>query len=56
MMLPMEMAVAPVLVTLVGWWLDRRYGTSPWLVLAGLAVGLTVAVRAVKRAIKEVSE
>lgn len=55
MLLPMEMAVAPVLVTLFGWWLDRRFGTSPLLVLTGLGVGLTVAVRAVMRAIKEVS-
>ena len=55
LMLPMEMAVAPVMVTLVGWWLDRRFGTSPLLVLCGLGIGLTVAVRAVLRAVKEVS-
>jgi len=25
-----------------GQWLDRRYGTAPWLLLAGVIVGATV--------------
>lgn len=27
-------------LALVGWWLDRRFETRPWLMLAGLAMGL----------------
>ena len=26
----------------LGYWLDARYGTSPWLLLAGFALGLAV--------------
>ena len=55
MVLPIEMALAPVLTTLGGWWADGRLGTSPLFTLLGLGLGLTVAVRAVSRAIKEVS-
>lgn len=55
LVLPIEMALAPVLAALGGWWLDRRMETSPWFTLIGLLCGLTVAIRAVVRAIKEVS-
>jgi ATP synthase protein I len=24
----------------IGFWLDRRYGTKPWLLLAGLILGM----------------
>ena len=23
----------------IGWWLDQRYGTDPWLLLAGVTLG-----------------
>lgn len=29
----------------VGHWLDRRWGTEPWLVIAGAALGFTVGFR-----------
>jgi len=29
--------------TAAGWWTDRRFGTSPWLLLAGIFLGLVVA-------------
>lgn len=28
-------------MTVIGWLLDRRLDTEPWLLLAGLAIGLT---------------
>jgi len=34
---------------LAGIWLDNRFGTSPWLVLLGLAAGLTAAGMGVYR-------
>lgn len=34
-----EFAGVVVLLTLGGWWLDGKWGTSPWLMLAGLFVG-----------------
>lgn len=36
-----ELAAAVVGFTLVGWWLDRHFGWSPWGVLAGVLLGLT---------------
>lgn len=35
------MLIAPMLALgAVGLWLDRRFGTKPWLLLAGLIVGM----------------
>ncbi len=28
----------------LGYWLDGRWGTSPWLLSAGVALGMTVAL------------
>jgi len=35
------MLIAPMLALgAIGYWLDRRFGTKPWLLLAGLLVGM----------------
>ncbi|MBI1950335.1 MAG: AtpZ/AtpI family protein [Acidobacteria bacterium] len=35
------MLVAPVVAFgAIGYWLDRRFGTKPWLLLAGLILGM----------------
>jgi ATP synthase protein I len=37
--------VVPLLVGLFGGqWLDRRFGTAPWLLLVGVAVGAAAGV------------
>lgn len=36
----LEMAAAVVVLTLAGWWGDGKLGTSPWLLLTGLALGM----------------
>lgn len=28
----------------LGWWGDRRWGTEPWLLVAGSGIGLTVSL------------
>ena len=28
-----------MVLALLGWWLDRRWGTSPWLLLLGTLLG-----------------
>lgn len=38
-----------------GVWLDRRLGTSPWLSLAGFAMGLAAGVLNVVRTMKSVT-
>jgi len=35
-----ELAASVVGFTLLGWWLDRHFGWSPWGVLAGVFLGL----------------
>ena len=35
------MLVAPMVAFgAIGWWLDRRFGTKPWWMLAGLILGM----------------
>ncbi len=41
----LEVGVSIALATLIGWYGDRHWGTAPWLMLFGLAVGLTHAGR-----------
>ncbi|MEE9212860.1 MAG: AtpZ/AtpI family protein [Phycisphaeraceae bacterium] len=35
-----ELGGVVAVLTLGGWWLDARWDTEPWLMFAGLAVGL----------------
>ncbi len=55
-MLPVQMAIAPVLVTMGGWWVDGKFGTSPLFTLVGLVFGLAVSVLTLVRYIKETSD
>lgn len=40
----MEFAVTMGLFIGVGWWLDSRLDTGPWLILVGAALGLTIGI------------
>lgn len=33
-----ELGGVVALMALLGWWLDRRWGTTPWLLLTGLTI------------------
>jgi ATP synthase protein I len=52
-----EFLAAIVVMGALGWWLDRKLGTSPWLLLAGGAVGfaagLTLMIRAASQTFKD---
>jgi len=37
-------AVTVLAATLAGWWLDRRFGTGPWLLTAGVFLGIVLAM------------
>ena len=50
--LGIEMAVAVSLGALLGWWLDKRLGTEPWLLFVGIIVGVGAATRTVVRVVK----
>ena len=39
-----EIGLTVSVLALIGWWLDERWGTTPWLTLSGVAmatIGLT---------------
>jgi F0F1-type ATP synthase assembly protein I len=44
-----EMAVPPA----IGYWLDERWGTAPWLVLTGACLGFAVAMLDVRKLAKQ---
>lgn len=44
-----RMFVPSVGFTLLGVWADGRFGTKPWLMIAGIVIGVTGAVLLVKK-------
>ena len=44
-----ELVAGPVGGALLGWFLDRLFDTSPWLLLALLTLGIAVAFRNIYR-------
>ena len=47
------MAIAVVIGTLGGSWLDQRLGTRPWLALLGILFGVAAGFRGVLRVVHE---
>jgi ATP synthase protein I len=39
--LGLQLAITVVVFFFIGRWLDGKFGTDPWLMLAGLALGVT---------------
>jgi ATP synthase protein I len=35
-----ELAASVLVLTLLGWWVDRHFGSTPWGVLSGALIGL----------------
>ena len=47
----LELGMIFAVLALGGWWLDRRFDTSPWLLLAGCFVGIVGGLyRLIRRA------
>lgn len=36
----LELAGATAGLALIGYWVDRRFGTTPWAILAGVLIGI----------------
>jgi len=51
--LGLEMGAAVVIGLLMGTWLDRQFGTEPWLTFVFLGFGLVAAGKAVYRAVRK---
>ena len=45
-----EFVTAIGVFLLIGWWLDRKWNSFPWLTIAGAAVGFAVGLYALVRA------
>lgn len=52
----MTFVVATAGATVGGYYLDRWLGTSPWLTLGGLAVGIAAGVRDFVRSIRRLNK
>jgi F0F1-type ATP synthase assembly protein I len=39
-----EFVVAVGLLTAIGWWLDSKWQTAPWLLITGCALGFAVGL------------
>jgi ATP synthase protein I len=48
----LELGLSVVVGVLIGRWLDGRFGTEPWLMLAFLVLGLVAGFRGVLRAVR----
>src|SRR5262245_8439111 len=48
----LELGLSVVLCVLLGLWLDGKLGTQPWLMLAGLGLGLAAGFRSVLRSVR----
>jgi ATP synthase protein I len=48
-----EMAVATLIGWAIGYWLDRTFGTEPWLMLVFLLVGVAAGFKGLLRAANE---
>ena len=54
--IPGFLVVPPVVCTLAGMWLDKRFGTAPWLLLVFLILGFGSGVRLIMRTLTRVNQ
>ena len=54
--IPGFLVVPPVVGALAGMWLDKRFGTAPWLLLVFLVLGFGSGVRLIMRTLKRVNQ
>ena len=51
----LDFALPVVLGMYLGWWLDRKYGFSPWLTISGTALGVAVGINLLVKTVKELN-
>ena len=54
--IPMTLAATPTVGFLLGWFLDRKLGTAPWLTLTLLVLGFVAGAREVWQSVKRLDE
>jgi ATP synthase protein I len=50
-----QLAAAVILMLFLGRWLDGKFGTAPWLMLAGLTVGFAAGLYAFLRSVQKLA-
>ena len=51
-----QAALAPVVTCLGGYWLDEKFGTLPWIMLTGLALGAMISAKHIKRLARDMEK
>ena len=51
----LEMAIAVLLGALFGYWADGKLGSTPWLMILGLAFGFAAGMKGVLRYMRQVA-
>ena len=46
-----EFVAAVLLPGALGWWIDRKAGTSPWVMIVGGVLGFVIGLRILMRAV-----
>ncbi len=54
--IPGFLVVPPVVGALAGLWLDKRFGTAPWLLLLCLVLGFAAGVRLIIKTLRRVNQ
>ena len=54
--LPLEMLAAIIIGAVIGYYLDKRYNTQPWLFLLFISFGIAAAARALWRDLKKLQQ
>ena len=52
----LELGISVAIGLAIGWWLDGKAGTAPWLMLVFLGLGLAAGFRGVLRAVKRANQ
>ncbi len=52
----LEMGIAVLGGLWLGRWLDNRWDTSPWLLLAGMSLGMTAAMYSAWRTLRNIQQ
>jgi F0F1-type ATP synthase assembly protein I len=54
LVIPGIMVAAPLIGFLAGQWADKKFGTDPWLLIAGLMLGFAAAGREIYKLVQKV--
>ena len=54
--IPILVVVAPLVGYFIGNWADGELGTEPWLMIAGIILGMAAAVREIINLVKRAEE